>query len=397
MTDPVSSDTVTRITVQGREIILIGTAHISSQSVEEVEKIIREENPGRVCVEIDASRYKSLTEGQNWSSLNISQIIKQRKVFLLLTNLVLTSFQRRMGSRLGLKPGQEMMKAVEICKELNIPFSLSDREIQITLRRAWSKSSFWNKNKLLAALFGTIFTREELSEEEIENLKKKSAIEDMMDELAKFLPSVKEVLINERDRYLATNIFNTREEKIVAVVGAGHVPGIVNLIQQLEAGEMENSLEDISSVPKKSKISKFIPWLIPIIIVGIIVAGFFRSGWETTFSMLWMWVLVNGSLSAVGAIAALAHPLTIILSFIAAPITSMNPTIGVGIVTGLIEAMLRKPRVQDLENIHEDIMSFKGFYRNRFTHILLVFVFSSIGSAVGTFIGIPYLTTILTR
>ena len=397
MAETNTSDTISRLTLGSREIILLGTAHVSQDSIVEVDRVIREERPGRVCVEIDAGRYRSLTEGQNWSKLNISQIIRQRKVFLLLSNLVLSSFQRRIGGKLGLKPGQEMLKATEVARELEIPYSFSDREVQITLRRAWSKSSFWNKMKLLATLFGTIFTQEDLSEEEIEKLKKKSAIQDMMEELAKFLPSVKEVLIDERDRYLATNIFNTKEEKVVAVVGAGHVPGIVDLLQQLEEGKLPNDLKSIEEVPGKSNAAKVIPWLIPVIVVAIIALGFLRSGWETTLSMLWMWVLVNGSLSALGAIIALAHPVTIVFSFVAAPITSMNPTIGVGIVTGLIEAYLRKPRVEDLEHLHEDILSFRGFYKNRFTRILLVFLFSTIGSAVGTFIGIPFLSSLLTK
>ena len=395
MADTNTSDTVSRVQLNNREIIILGTAHISQESVQEVERVIREEMPGRVCIEIDEGRYRSSTEGQNYSKLDIAKIIKQRRVFLLLANLVLSSFQRRMGMDLGLKPGQEMFKAIETAKDLDIPFSFSDREIQTTLKRAWSKSNFWNKNKLLAALLGTIFSREKLSEEEIEELKNKSAIQDMMDELAKYLPSVKEVLIDERDRYLATKIFNTTEDKVVAVVGAGHAAGIITLLKELEEGRLENDLSSLEELPKKSNLAKVLPWLVPVIIIGIIAAGFFRSGWETTLSMLWMWVLVNGSLSALGAIIALAHPLTIILSFVAAPITSMNPTIGVGIVTGLIEALLRKPRVEDLENIHEDIMSLRGFYRNRFTRILLVFIFSTIGSAVGTFIGIPFLSSLL--
>lgn len=390
------SDTVSKIHLGDREFILIGTAHISKNSVDEVETIIREEKPERVCVEIDQGRYKSLTEGQNWSSLKIGEIIRQRKGFLLLANLVLSSFQRRMGLGLGSKPGEEMLKAVEVAGELGIPFSFSDREVQVTLRRAWGRSGFWNKNKLLAALIGSVFTKEKLTEEEMERLKNRNALEGMLEELAHVMPSVKEVLIDERDQFLATNIFNSPEKKVLAVIGAGHAPGIIRWLNDLHEGKAKNSLDDIAAAPPPKKIAKIIPWVIPILVAGLLALGFFRSGWQEALSMLWLWVLVNGSLSAIGALAALAHPVTIVVAFAAAPITSLNPAIGVGIVTGLVEAYLRKPRVQDFENLQDDIGTFRGFYRNRFTRILLVFFLSTIGSAIGTFIGIPYLTSLLT-
>jgi len=395
MNETNTSETITKITMGKREIILVGTAHVSRESVDEVERVITEEMPGRVCVEIDETRYRAIADGQNWSNLNIYQVLRERKGFLLLVNLVLSSFQRRIGINLGVKPGEEMLKAIEVARERGIAFSFVDREVHITLRRAWAKSGFWNKNKLLAAMIGSIFTGEKISEDDLEKLKKKGALQDMMEELARFLPSVKEVLIDERDRYLATKIFNTEEDKVVAVVGAGHIDGILSWLKRLEAGEVDPGLSEIEKVPQRSRISKFLPWMIPLVVVGIITAGFLKSGWQFTLSMIWMWILVNGSLSALGALAALAHPITVVVSFVAAPITSMNPTIGVGLVAGLIEAVVRKPRVKDFETLQDDILSFKGFIRNRLTHILLVFFFSTIGSAIGTFIGIPYLSSLI--
>jgi pheromone shutdown-related protein TraB len=389
------NESITEVQLGDRKVLLIGTAHISKKSIEDVESLIYSVKPGRVCVEIDAARYKAITEGQNWQNLNIAQVIKQRKGFLLLANLVLSSFQRRLGEELGTKQGAEMLGAIKAAEELDIPYTFADREVQVTLRRAWGKSNFWNKMKLLASLLGSAFSREKLTEEQLEELKRKSALEDMLEELAKMLPSIKEVLIDERDRYLATKIFETSEETVIGVVGAGHVPGIVRWLKRLEEGDAETDLSDINTAPPPSKAGKIIPWLIPAAIAGLLIAGFFRSGWREALSMLWIWVLVNGTLSAAGALVALAHPLTIVISFAAAPITSMNPTIGVGIVTGLIEALLRKPHVKDFESLHDDIKSFRGFYRNRLTHILLVFLFSTIGSAVGTFIGIPYLSSLL--
>ncbi|GAI89531.1 unnamed protein product, partial [marine sediment metagenome] len=201
-------ETVTRLSLGDREFILVGTAHVSRRSVEEVREVILAEEPDRVCVEIDETRLNSLIKKQSWQNLNIGQVLRERKGFLLLANLVLSSFQRRLGLEMGVSPGEEMLTAVKICEEQGIAFSLCDRDIQVTLRRAWSLSSFWGKNKMLAAMLSSIFTREKLDAEEIERLKAKSTFQNMMDELASFLPSVKEVLIDERDRYLATRINN---------------------------------------------------------------------------------------------------------------------------------------------------------------------------------------------
>jgi len=387
--------TVHRLVLADREFILVGTAHVSKQSVEEVRQVILEEEPDRVCIEIDETRYNTLIKKQHWQSLNIGQVLRERKGFLLLANLVLSSFQRRLGLDMGVSPGEEMLTAVNVCREQGIAFSLCDRDIQVTLRRAWSRSSFWGKNKLLAAMLSSIFTKEKLDAEEIEKLKNRSAFQNMMDELAAYLPSVKEVLIDERDRYLATKVYNAAGNKIVAVIGAGHVEGIIKSLKALEAGTLENDTSSLETIPPRKRITRVLPYLLPAIIVGLIVAGFFRSGWSLSLSMIWKWILVNGTLSAIGSLIALAHPITIAAAFLGAPITSLNPTIGVGLVTGIIEATLRKPRVTDFENLPEDLLSFRGFFRNRITHILLVFLFSSIGSSLGTFIGIPYLTSLL--
>ena len=390
-----ASETVTSLKIGDRQFILVGTAHVSKQSIEEVREVILRESPDRVCIEIDESRYNSLVKKQHWQNLNIGQVLREKKGFLLLANLVLSSFQRRLGLEIGVSPGQEMLTAVQVCQDQGIAFSFCDRDIQVTLRRAWSRSSFWGKNKMLAAMLSSIFTREKLDAEEIERLKSRSTFQNMMEELASFLPSVKEVLIDERDRYLATRLYNAEGGKIVAVIGAGHVGGIVRNLKALEEGALENDVSSLEVIPPRKKISRVLPYVVPAIIVALIVAGFFRSGWSLSLSMLWKWVLVNGTLSAIGALLALAHPVTIAAAFLGAPITSLNPTIGVGLVTGIVEAALRKPRVTDFENLPEDLLSFRGFFRNRITHILLVFLFSSIGSSLGTFIAIPYLTSLL--
>ncbi|MDR3201449.1 MAG: TraB domain-containing protein, partial [Spirochaetales bacterium] len=288
------NENITRLDLGGREFILVGTAHVSRESVDEVQRIITEEKPERVCVEIDGSRYSSMTQKQDWSSLNIYQVIKQKKGFLLLGNLVLASFQRRLGIDLGVKPGEEMMKAVETAQALNIPFSFSDREIQITLKRAWAKTGLWGKSKLLTAMLSSVFSTEKLSPEEIEELKKKSELEGMMDELAQYLPSVKEVLIDERDSFLAANIYKSEEKRVLAVVGAGHIPGVIRrLTQMYESGVLIDTAE-ISAVPRGGVVSKVLGWLIPAAIVALIAWGFFSLGKGQGIEMLWIWLAANG-------------------------------------------------------------------------------------------------------
>jgi len=389
------NESITKLVLGEREFILLGTAHISRESVEEVKELITVELPDQVCIEIDESRYKSLVEKSQWSNLNISAVLKGGKGFLLLANLVLSSFQRKLGMDLGIKPGEEMVTAINLSKELDIPFSLCDRDIQITLKRAWAKSGFWGKNKMLAAMISAVFSNEKLKEEDIESLKEKNALENMLNELADYLPAVKEVLIDERDRYLATRIFSSAGKKVVAIIGAGHVNGIIRNMEALEAGDLKDELSSLEEIPPAGRFSKILPYLVPLLILGLFATGFLRSGLSFSISMIWKWILVNGTLSSIGALVAFAHPLTVILAFVAAPITSINPTVGVGLFTGVLESILRKPRVSDFENLPEDILTIKGFFRNRITHILLVFFFSSMGSVVGTFIGIPYLTSLL--
>ena len=387
-------DTITRVTIGEKEICLIGTAHVSPDSVEEVKRIITDEKPDHVCVEIDAGRYKSMTQKQSWKDMNIVKIIKEQKSFLLIANLMLSSFQKRMGSSVGIKPGEDMKAAIETSKEEGIGFSFSDREVQVTLKRAWAKSNFWDKNKVLAVLLSSAFSSEEASAQDIEDLKDRNELEGMMDELAKELPKVKEVLIDERDQYLAISTYKRSENKIVSVVGGGHVPGMIKWFEDLESGEKTDDVTEISSIPPKTILSKVLPFIIPVIVVALITAGFIFNGSDVGFDMIKKWFLTNGILSGIGALLALGHPLTILAAFVSAPLTSLNPMIGVGIVTGVVETALRKPRVEDFESLTESVSHIKLWYKNRVLRILLVVALSTIGSVAGTWIGGAFLATV---
>ena len=326
------NQSITRVSVGDRQIILVGTAHVSRESVAEVSAVIAEEKPDRVCVELDEGRYKSMTEGSAWQNLDIGKVLREGKGFLLLANLVLGSFQRRLGADLGVKPGEEMLAAVNAAKDLGIPFSLCDRQIHVTLRRAWARTSFWGKNKMLAAMLSSVFSSEKLGAEEIEALKQKDMLQSMLDELAEYLPAAKEVLIDERDTYLAENIGRAEGKRIVAVVGAGHVPGIVAYLQAM--GPERRDLSALESIPPKKWLSKVSPWIIPALLVALFALGFVRSGWRMSLEMALKWLFANGGLAAAGSLLAFAHPLTILVAFVGAPIATLNPFVGIGLFTG---------------------------------------------------------------
>ena len=296
-----------------------------------------------------------------------------------------------MGADTGIKPGAEMAMALKVAEENGIPATMADRPIQVTLQRAWARNGLWGKAKLLAALVSSAFSKEELSSEDVENMKEQGAMDTMMDELAAYMPRVKEVLIDERDRYLATKIFTAPGKKVVAILGAGHLPGTEKTLNELSAGTRGTDLADIASIPPKGTGSKLAGWLFPACLAALLVAGFFTGGVVTSIDMLVRWLLWNGSLAALGTIIALGHPLAVLAAFAGAPLATLNPFIGVGMFSGLVQAWVRKPQVKDMENLAGDVATVRGFYRNRIAHVLLLFFLSSLGGAIGNFIAVPAL------
>jgi len=386
---------MTRLAVEGREIVLLGTAHVSRESVDEVRRVVSEEKPDRVCVELDEGRHASMSQGNSWQNLNVGKVIREGKGFLLMANLVLASFQRRLGKDLGVKPGEEMLAAIQVSQELGIPYSLCDRNIQVTLRRAWGRTRLWGKMKMLSAMLASVFANEKLSVEDIEKLKQKDVLQSMMEELADYLPAAKAVLIDERDVYLASRIYQAEGNKVVAVVGAGHISGIAAHIMALAEKKETVDLAPLDQLPARGWAGRVLPWLIPAIIVVLFGLGFIKAGWQMSLEMFWRWLLLHGGLAALGSLLAFAHPLTIVIAFVGAPIGTLNPFGKIGLFTGVAEAFLRKPRVRDVENLSEDLTTFKGFYTNRVTHILIVFFLSTLGAAIGNIIAIGWLAALL--
>ncbi len=386
---PTTSNDYTRVLIDDKEIILVGTAHISQDSVDTVIRTIDEILPDTVCVELDTQRYHSLINKKGWESLNLKELIKKKQVPFLLTNLALSSYQKRMGLQTGVKPGAELAAAAQTAEERGMGVELVDRNIRTTLLRVWRKTGLWNKTKVMASLFGSLFEKQELNEEELAKLRESDTLSGMLDEMGKLLPSVKQILVDERDTYMAYHIRNAPGEKILAVVGAAHLPGITRLLQ----GDKINpeTISEISIIPTKTTFSKIIPWLIPGIVVALFIGGFFFGNRDQLANAAVAWILANGLFSALGALLALGHPVTILSAFIAAPITSLNPTIGAGFVTGLVQSFIAPPTVHDMEHVGEELMSLKGWWQNRLARVLLVFLFSSIGSSIGTFVALGWL------
>ncbi len=372
-----------------REFIFVGTAHISEKSIEDVNTAIEEMQPDTVCVEIDEDRYRNLINPKSWSSMNISAILRKHRGLFMLISLALSAFQRRLG--VNMRPGEEMLAAIRKAEELGISYRMIDRKVNATLLRVWRYSNFLQKNKVLAILISMIFEKKHLEQEEIEKLREHAEIDYMIEELAKYLPSVKHVLIDERDQYLAHHLYQAQGKRIVAVVGAGHVQGMKDTLHAIHDGSLKVKPDELDYIPPPSRLSRILPWAIPIVILSLIGRGFVIGDWQTATRNIWQWIIINGGLAAIGSLLVLAHPLTILATFLAAPLTSLNPTIGVGMVSGILESIFRKPQVTDFENMHDDITSLRGWLKNRVTHIFLVFLLSSIGSAVGTFIAFPLL------
>ncbi|MGA8279981.1 MAG: TraB/GumN family protein [Desulfobacterales bacterium] len=369
--------------IDGKKIFLVGTAHVSEESARLVADIIGREKPDTVCVELCASRYQSIRQKDQWQNMDIVKVIREKKSFLLLSNLLLASLQKKIANKLNIRPGQEMIQAIESAESVGAAIHLADRDIRITLSRTWRLMRLRDKIKLLAQLVFSLGQVDDISAEDVEKMKQEDVLETILADVGKSLPIVKAILIDERDRYLAHKIRHAPGEKIVAVVGAGHVPGIKRY------WNTEIDIAPLEKLPPKSKLSAVLKWVIPLGIVALIITGFFMGGAKVGKDMLLWWLLANGVLAGLGALAALAHPLTVLSSIVAAPLTSLNPMVAAGWVSGLVEAFSRKPRVIDFENLQEDIHSLRGFWKNKVTRVLLVVVFTNLGSSIGTFVAIP--------
>lgn len=380
---------VTVLRRDARTFHLLGTAHVSPASVEEVHTVIRALRPDTVCVELCEPRYKSMVDPEHWRNLDIFQVIRQGRTLFLMANLALGAWQRRMGEQLGVQPGAELLAAVETAKEVGAEVVLIDREIHVTLRRAWASVPFFKRMGLATAVLESAFTTETVSAEQIEELKTQAQHSDVMSDFARALPEVKITLIDERDRYMIDGLRNAPGNNVVAVVGAGHVPGM--------ALHFDDPVDRaaLSVIPKPAAWVGIVKWIIPALVLGAFVWGWQKNEGRTLEEMLWAWILPNSIAAALLTAAVGGRPLTILTAFLASPITSLNPLIGTGMVAGLVEAWLRKPRVDDAQNLSRDIQTVRGAFRNPFSRVLIVVLAATIGSALGAWIGAGWVLSLL--
>jgi len=375
-------------------IILVGTAHISKDSVDEVKQVIKDYKPDIVAVELCKRRQEAITKKDQWENTPITSLLKSNNAYLMLAQTFLSSIQRRLGKEYGVEPGSEMIAAINEAKKQKLKVALIDRDISVTLKRAWKKMGFREKFRLtwefMKAILG--FDEEELDEIDLEELMNQDVISSMMEEFGEIAPSVSTVLIHERDKYIAKKILDeSKKGRVVAVVGAGHLKGIQKYLEQKT---FDVDLKELEYVPKKRfSLLKTVGYAVPVVFVLIIVYLFLTGGWNKAADALIMWFLINGSLSAIGTIIARGHPLTILTAFVAAPLTSLNPAIAAGWVAGYVEFKLRKPVVKDFQTLSK-MDDTKEFFNNKVIRLLMVVALANLGSMIGTFVALPYLLSL---
>jgi pheromone shutdown-related protein TraB len=384
-----TSSNVTILEQDGRTIYLVGTAHVSAESVQEVKDLIEQVQPDVVCVELCAPRYKALTSESAWRELDIFKVIREGKTLFLLANLAIGAYQRRIGDELGVKPGSELLAAARKAEEVGARVELIDRDIHVTLKRTWANLGFWQKNKLLAAIIESLFAREKVSAAEIEELKQQVNLSDMVAALAKELPQVKEPLIDERDQYMLSGVERAGGQKVVVVVGAAHVPGMrAHFGKPVDRARLE-------ALPPPSRLLRALNWLFPMAILLALVYGIYDRQGGSTEDLFIAWVLPTSLMCSLLTAAAGARLLSLVTAAVASPITTLIPVIGAGMVVGLVEAWLRKPTVEDCERINQDVQTWRGIYRNPVTRVMLVAVASTMGAALGAWIGLSWVVSLV--
>jgi pheromone shutdown-related protein TraB len=369
--------------IDGREFILVGTAHVSKSSADLVRRVIVAEKPERVAVELDAQRYQALTEQHRWESLDIKEIIRKKQLATLLVNLLLAAYQKRMGLKLGVLPGTELLEAVRAAEENGIPVTLADRDVRVTLRRAFRSMSLWRKSLLISALIASLFEDKELTDEQIQGLLKRDVLSELMKDLGDAMPELKKVLIDERDLFLAHKIREAPGKRVLAVVGAGHLDGIRKAL--LEYREVD--LVELNRIPPVSPVWKWVGWSLPVAIIGAIAYIGWREGPAAAGNNALFWILASGVPCALGAILAFAHPLTVLAAFVSAPITTLSPVLGAGYVTAFVQAFMRPPRVKEFQTVASDVTQLRRWWESRLLRVFLAFLLPTLGASLGMIFG----------
>ena len=385
---PAREEPIVTVRLGEGRVTLLGTAHVSRASADKVRELLATGDYDAVAVELCPSRYKAIVDPGALARMDLFRVLREGKAAMVTATLALGAFQQRLAEQFGIKPGEEMRVAIEDADQAGLPVLLIDREVGVTLKRVYHNVPWWRRWVLMSGLVTSVISREQVNEEEIERLKEGDILETTFAQFADQARDLFEPLIAERDRYMAARL---RQElvrgghrHILAVVGAGHLKGIG---EQLERGidDPERLISELDRLPRPSRWPRLIPWLIVALILVGFAVGFSRST-ELGLALVADWVVINGGLSALGALAAGAHPLTVVTAFLAAPLTSLNPTIGAGMVTAAVEIYLRKPNVGDFGRLRQDTTHIRGWRRNAVARTLAVFLLSTLGSAIGTYV-----------
>ncbi|MCP4047967.1 MAG: TraB/GumN family protein [Gammaproteobacteria bacterium] len=379
---------VREITRDGVHYVLLGTAHVSRASVEAVTEMAGSGEFDSIAVELCPARHQALTKQQQWKDMDIFRIIREKKAGLVMANLALGAYQRRIAEQFGIEPGAELKAAADAAVAHDMPLQLIDRDLATTLKRSYRAVPWYKRMMLTTGLVMSSVSSEEIDEEQIEKLKEGDILESTFTEFAEQSPELYEALIGERDRFMAARLRQENMEnagkRILVVIGAGHLEGLAKYLST-DQQDPSSEVESLSKLSPPKRWPKFIPWVIAALVLTGFWIGFSRSpelGWQ----LVTLWVAINGGLAALGAVIARAHPLTVLSAMVAAPLTSLNPAVAAGMVTGAVESWLRKPKVSDLERLRDDATTIKGWFKNPATRILLVFFFSNLGSAIGTWV-----------
>jgi len=371
------------------ELTLLGTAHVSRASVDKVRELLQGGDYDAVAVELCPSRHQALMDPDTLARMDLFSVIRQGRVYMVVASLALAAYQQRLADQFGIEPGAEQRAAILAARERRLPVLLVDREIGVTLKRTAGNLSWWKRFGLFSGLLATLLSREEVTEEEIERLKEGDVLETTCAEFAEDRRDLYVPLIDERDRYMAARlrreIAGKHHEKVLAVLGAGHLEGVAGHLREVPGRDPRAEIAELDRLPSPQRWPRLIPWFVVALILGGFGYGFYQSP-GLGLRVVLDWVLINGSLSALGAAVAAGHPLTVITAFLAAPLTSLNPTIGAGMVTGAVELYLRRPSIGDFSRLRRDTATLKGWWRNRVSRTLLVFLFSTLGSAIGTYV-----------
>ena len=374
------------------EVILLGTAHVSRESVADVERAIELEKPDRVLIELDEGRAKNLRYPDHWKHMDIVQVIKSGKIYLLFSSILLSIFQKKMGDRLTSAPGAEFKKAIEVAEAKNLGIEFIDREIRITLKRAWQSVGFFGKLRLMSELIASLFVTEDMQKDDIEKLKEKDALQSLLDSLPPAFRKIREIIIDERDQYMAQKVRDTvlhgkkHPRRVLVVIGAGHLRGMT------EALHADHNMNALTFIKEAKLWRSLVAFLAPIVIIVALLTYFTLSGNKTLdiAATLKAWIIIKCSVTAVVTVIWSPHILAYLAGILVSPVSTFLPVIKSGWVAALLEAMYRKPEVTDFESMPEATTRFNSFYRNRIFRIFMVFFLGQFSSMLGYWVFIWY-------